>query len=264
MSYETIALERDGRVAILTLNRPQAMNSLNPDMLADLEGALAELGRDSGTSVVVMTGAGRAFSAGGDVKFFARRIAEQEPAYVTRAYLRRVQEVMRGFTTLDKPTIAAVNGAAVGGGMNFALACDIRIAAEGARFGEAFINVGLGIDMGGGWLLPRIVGVSKACEIIFTGDTIDAREAERIGLVSKVVPAAELMPAAMGLAKKIASKAPMGLAMSKAIIYKGLQTDFATSLEHESECATLSVRTEDHKEAVAAFIEKREAVFKGR
>jgi enoyl-CoA hydratase/carnithine racemase len=118
--------------------------------------------------------------------------------------------------------------------------------------------------MGGGWLLPRLVGVSKACEIIFTGDIFDAREAERIGLVSKVVPAAELMPTAMALAQKIAKKAPLGLAMSKAVIYKGLQTDFATSLEHESECATLGVRTEDHKEAVAAFLEKREPVFKGR
>lgn len=172
--------------------------------------------------------------------------------------------MMRRFTTLDKPTIAAVHGAAVGGGMNFALACDIRIAAEDARFGEAFINVGLGIDMGGGWLLPRIVGVSKACEIIFTGDMFDAREAERIGLVSRVVPPAHLMPTAIALARKIASKAPLGLAMSKAIIYKGLQTDFATSLEHEAECTTLSVRTEDHKEAVAAFTEKREPVFKGR
>lgn len=263
MSYENLTLQKDGHVAILTLNRPESLNPLGPAMLVDLEAVLDELVRDDDTRVVIVTGAGRAFSAGGDVKFFARRVGEeQEPLSRTRVYLGRYHEVMRRFTTLDKATIAAVNGVAVGAGMTLALACDIRVASQKARFGELFINVGLNAE--GAWTLSRLVGLSKACELMLTGDIIDASEAERIGLVSKVVPATELMPAAMALAQKIAAKPPLAMALTKSIIYKGLDTDLSSSMEQELECTLVCLRTEDHKEAVDAFVEKRQPEFKGR
>jgi enoyl-CoA hydratase/carnithine racemase len=261
---EHIVVERDGRVAVVTLNRPEVMNALNRQMYAELEQAFRELHRDPETWCIVLTGAGRAFCSGDDVKQIM--LGEQRDETVTRLREVRPRPTPAAAAVLecDKPVIAAVNGAAVGWGMDLALLCDIRIASEAAKFGELFIKRGLVAELGGLWRLPQVVGPSKAAELLFTGDVIGATEALEIGLVSKVVPAGELMPAALGLARKIAANPAIAMRYMKEGLRRSRTATMAEMGEFIGNALAYLFTTEDHREGALSFVERREPVFRGR
>jgi len=244
------------------MNRPEVRNAWDPEMVHNLADTLLEVRQDEEVRAVVITGAGKAFSAGGDIKVQKQFLDQPLDARLERATI--VQWISRHITSMEKPVIAAVNGPAVGAACDMALACDIRIASENASFGEVFIRRGLMPDMGGMFFLPRLVGVAKAKELIFTGDIIDAREAERIGLVNKVVPADKLEIATMELARRLASGPTKAIGLAKKVINKSLSTDLETSLDYALQALTICYYTEDHAEATRAFFEKREPRFKGR
>ena len=244
------------------MNRPEVRNAWDPEMVHNLADTLLEVRQDEEVRAVVITGAGKAFSAGGDIKVQKQFLDQPLDARLERATI--VQWISRHITSMEKPVIAAVNGPAVGAACDMALACDIRIASENASFGEVFIRRGLMPDMGGMFFLPRLVGVAKAKELIFTGDIIDAREAERKGLVNKVVPADKLEIATMELARRLASGPTKAIGLAKKVINKSLSTDLETSLDYALQALTICYYTEDHAEATRAFFEKREPRFKGR
>jgi len=267
MEYKDLIFEKQDGIATVILNRPERLNALSADMQDGLVSVIQEIQMDPEIKVMVLTGAGRGFCSGGDVRRMGETQSsgqDRHPFDLREGYRFGIQRIPRAMSKLDKPTIAAVNGAAVGAGCDLALMCDIRIASDAARFGETYVRVGLNPGNGGTYFLPRIVGIQKACELLFTGDIIDAQEALRIGLVSKVVPAEELMTVTRELALKIAKGATLAIRMTKHALYQGLQTDLDANLEllaYMQEVATLS---EDHREGVRAFAEKREAQFKGR
>lgn len=259
-----ITSELDNHVATITLNRPEVMNALNREMYAELEQAFRDAHRDPEVRCVVLTGAGRAFCSGDDVKEIM--LGEQRDETVTRLREVRPRPTPAAATVLecDKPVIAAVNGPAVGWGMDLTLFCDIRIASESAKFGELFIKRGLVADIGGLWRLPRVVGPSKAAELLFTGDVIDAREAERIGLVSRVVPPDELRTAAMEIARKIAANPPIAMRYMKEGLRKSVHASMQEMGEYVGSSLAYLFTTEDHKEGAMSFVERREPVFRGR
>lgn len=261
---EFIDYKLDDHVAVVTLNRPETMNALNRQMYAELEQAFRDAHRDPEVRCVVLTGAGRAFCSGDDVRQIM--LGEQRDETVTR--LRDVKPkptpAAAAVLECDKPVIAAVNGAAVGWGMDLTLFADIRVASEAAKFGELFIKRGLVADLGGLWRLPRVVGPSKAAELLFTGDIIPAQEAERIGLVSKVVPADQLIEAAMEMARKIASNPPIALRYMKEGLRRSVHASMAEMGEYVGSSLAYLFTTEDHKEGAMSFVERREPVFKGR
>lgn len=262
MSYSTLILERRDGVLSITLNRPHVLNALDVQMRLDLESALADIRKDDNVRTLVITGAGRAFCAGGDINMMheAAGWTPHEMLEDTRLDAR----VVRDLWELEKPVIMAVNGHAVGAGTNLALCGDIIIASEQARFGEFFIRRGVAPNYGGLYFLPRLVGYLKATELCMTGDLIDAQEAFRIGLVNLVVPHEELMSTAKGLAEKLAKGPPLALATCKALLRRGLHEDFRGFLECEALFQAHAVLTEDHREAVRAFLERRDPVFKGK
>ncbi|MCZ7578711.1 MAG: enoyl-CoA hydratase-related protein [Dehalococcoidia bacterium] len=259
-----ITSELDNHVATITLNRPEVMNALNREMYAELEQAFRDAHRDPEVRCVVLTGAGRAFCSGDDVKQIM--LGEQRDETVTRLREVRPRPTPAAAAVLecDKPVIAAVNGPAVGWGMDLTLFCDIRIASESAKFGELFIKRGLVADIGGLWRLPRVVGPSKAAELLFTGDVIDAREAERIGLVSRVVPPDELRTAAMEIARKIAANPPIAMRYMKEGLRKSVHASMQEMGEYVGSSLAYLFTTEDHKEGAMSFVERREPVFRGR
>ncbi|MFC1968136.1 enoyl-CoA hydratase/isomerase family protein [Chloroflexota bacterium] len=262
MEQKNITLVKEEGIATLTLNRPKVLNALDLKTFQELGEAIEDIGTDSGVRAVLITGAGRAFCAGIDLTVLDA-VAAFSPSEF-RARLKGWQGVFNNLEELEKPVIAAINGFALGAGFELALACDIRIAAEGAMLGDQHLKVGLVPDQGATQRLPRLVGVGKAKELIFTGDPINAREAERIGLVNKTVPAEELVATARDLARKLASGASVAIGLSKRAINKGLDTDLRSGLEYEIYGQTLCLQTEDRKEGVKAFLEKREPQFKGR
>jgi 2-(1,2-epoxy-1,2-dihydrophenyl)acetyl-CoA isomerase len=253
--------------ATITLNRPEALNALSPQMSDGLVAALDEIGRDDAVRVVVITGAGRAFCAGGDVKTMLQR-QEAERAAGALGRIRSLEAAGRRVPVLlkklPKPVIAAVNGIAAGWGCDLAMACDIRFAAESARFTEAFVKRGLIPDGGATWLLPRIAGLDKACELIFSGRIIDAREAERMGLVTHIVPDERLLPAAYELAGQIAANAPLAVQLAKRMIHEQLGMAFEQAMQQIGVFLYTLRDSEDHREGVTAFLEKRDPVFQGR
>lgn len=261
----------NGNVAVITLNRPDAMNALTLGTHEELAKAIDEADKDDSIRVIVLTGAGRGFCSGDDVKvvFGGEGTAGEEAELKSReAELRYLQGGDSGgggtaLLTINKPSIAAVNGAAVGYGCDLALMCDMRIASDKARFGEAFLRVGLMPDEAQ-LLLPRLVGLAKAYELILTTDIIDANEAYRIGLVNKVVPHEELMSATMELAAKLASKPPIAVQLAKEGIRRGLNMPLKEWKEWHAMAFAFCTETEDHKEGSQAFVEKREPVFKGK
>lgn len=261
MDYETILLEREEGIATITFNRPERVNAVNLQMIKELIDAIGELSRDDSVKVVILTGTGRIFCPGADHTHPVFR--SKNPAEV-RQWVHQFGEVSFGLRSLPQPVIASVNGAAVGAGCSFALACDIIIASENARFNQGFVNIGLLPDSGGSYFLPRLIGVAKACELIFTGDMIDAREAERIGLINKVVPADRLATTTRELALRLAKGPTVALRLAKTCLYQGLEMDLASVLEHETDAQTVCILTEDCKEGLKAFAEKRPPVFKGR
>lgn len=261
MGYENVIVEREENIAVITVNRPNVLNALNDATVRDLHAAFDELGADDDIRVIIVTGAGeKAFVAGADINELQ---ALKTIADSTRK-LREGHDLMRKIEMLPKPVIMAINGYALGGGCELAMAGDIRIASETARIGLPEINLGLLPGYGGTQRLPRIVGKGMAKLMMLTGDHIDAQEALRIGLVEKVVPAAELMPTAKALAKKLASKAPISLQVGKEIINVGCESDLDRGLAYELARGMAAFFTEDRIEGTSAFLEKRKPQFKGR
>ena len=259
-----IANRLDGHVAVVTLSRPEVMNALNRQMYVELEQAFRAANNDPEVRCVVLTGEGRAFCSGDDVRQIM--LGDQRDETVSRLRDARPKPTPAAMAVLDcdKPVIAAINGAAVGWGMDLALLADIRIASEAAKFGELFIKRGLVADVGGLWRLPRVVGPSKAAELLFTGDIITAHEAERIGLVSQVVPAAQLMESAMTMARKIAANPPIALRYMKEGLRRSVHGSVTEMGEYIGNSLAYLFTTEDHKEGALSFVERREPVFKGR
>lgn len=269
MAYNTVIITKEAGIATLTLNRPDKLNAWNEEMLDEGVRAVEEIHNDLDIRVVVVTGAGRAFSAGADVTSLAQHMGGTEggersaidnvcswPGVVTVAY-----ELHR----MDRPVIAAVNGVAAGAGFGLALCCDIRIASDQARFSQIFVKRGLIPDTGSTYFLPRVVGTEKACELMFRGNVIDAYEAQRLGIVSRVVPHEELMNEVMALARELATGAPLALGLAKRAIYKGaVETNLAAQMDFEMFANNLLFRTDDFKEGVTSFLEKREPRFLGR
>ena len=261
MNYQTILITKEENVATITLNRPEVMNAVNEEMLKELVEATREVGDDEAVKAVILTGAGRAFCAGGDLEAPMYKITNSAEM---RRLIAEFGKIPLNLRNMLKPVIAAVNGAAVGAGLGFALAADIIIASERARFGHVYRNIGLMSDCGSIYFLPRLIGVSKACEIIFTGKIIDAREAERIGLVNKVVPADQLEAVTKELALKLAKGPSVAIGLAKISIYQGLGMDLPTAIEWEARAHAISMLTEDMQEGIKAFKDKREPVFKGK
>ncbi len=264
MDYETILLKQDGSVVTLTLNRPEKLNAINYKEFEEIGDALDRTMHDDSIRVLIITGSGRAFCSGADVDLMpgaGRKMTLEEMREQNRIFHRDLILRVRNY---PKPIIASINGLAAGGGLEITLVTDIRIASDTARFSEIYVKRGLHPDFGGTYTLPRIIGVAKACELIFTGKWIDAKEAEKIGLVNKVVPANELEHATQEMAKEIAQAAPLVVRYVKQNIYRGLNMSFEEVLEYEAYAQTILHLTEDHKEGVRAFREKREPVFQGK
>lgn len=257
---EFLLVERDGPVVTLTLNRPEERNALTT--LAQFDAVVAACDRiqaDDSVKVAIVTGAGSAFCAGGNVKDFRDKkgLAAGTPAEVRENYRRGIQRIPLAFYRLDVPTIAAVNGPAIGAGCDLACMCDIRIASENARFAESFVKLGLIPGDGGAWLLQRAVGYAKAAELSFTGDLIDAREAERVGLVSKVVPADLLLAEARTLATRIAANPGPALRLTKRLLREAQNVRLDTLLELSAGYQALTHCSAEHEAAVAAFLAGR-------
>jgi 2-(1,2-epoxy-1,2-dihydrophenyl)acetyl-CoA isomerase len=264
MGYETIQLElKDGGVAMLTLNRPEALNALSVMMGSEFLKALDEA-RESGARCVILTGAGRAFCAGGDLREM-QDIAQQEGrvhAFFDQP-LNLLHDCIRAIRKLPLPIIAAVNGHASGAGCNLALACDLVLAGEGAKFNEAFIKIGLTPDCGGTFILPRLVGWKRATELLMTGDVVSAQEAAQMGMINRVVPDAELLPEAITLAMRLAAAPTAALGRIKQMLEASAVNDYEAQLEVEHKAQIQSGQSVDFKEGVAAFMEKRPPKFTG-
>jgi 2-(1,2-epoxy-1,2-dihydrophenyl)acetyl-CoA isomerase len=263
MEGKDLILEKDGPIAILTLNRPDKMNAINAEMRELFPRALQEVQEDDNLRALIITGAGRGFCSGADVAAQAARAAGQQVDTSRKTILALVGDLVLAFEKINKPIIAAVNGIAAGVGLTITLACDLRIASTNARFAAIWVKRGLIADGGATLLLPLIVGMEKALELSFTGDIIDAQEAERIRLVSKVVPHEELMNRAKELAKKIASGPPISVELVKRVTWEKIRNQLREQLLLESYAQNVCRTTQDQKEAVKAFMEKREPQFKG-
>lgn len=262
MDYETLLLARSEGVATLTLNRPEAMNAITGRMKLELAAALDAIEADDAVCAVVITGSGdKAFCAGADIK--ERSGSEPAPA---EFYFRQklTQRLFSRIEQLDRPTVAAINGVAFGGGYEIALACDLRVASTSASLGLTEVNLGVVPAGGGTQRLPRLIGVARAKELIYTGARLSAEEAAAIGLVNRCVAPDELMRTALDLARKIASKPPLAVRFAKQAIDKGQQTDIETAMEFELYAASILFDTEDRKEGMRAFLDKRQPQFKGR
>jgi enoyl-CoA hydratase len=260
MAFDTLLLERDGASAIVTINRPTVLNALNAQTLDELRRAVLELKQDAGVRVVILTGAGeKSFVAGADIKELAR----QTPTG-GREHALAGQHVFDLIENMGKPAIAAINGYALGGGCELAMACTLRIAADTARLGQPEISLGLIPGYAGTQRLPRLVGKGRAMEMMLTGAPIAADEALRIGLVNRVVPAAELMTEAKKLAAQLAAGAPIAMRYIINAINKGIEMPFAEACQYEATLFGLVASTEDMREGTAAFLEKRKPAFKGQ
>jgi enoyl-CoA hydratase/carnithine racemase len=258
-----LLFEVKDRVAVMTLNRPEALNAFTPEMLTGWVAHLDEIQRRDDVNVLVVTGAGRGFCSGGDVKRMGEG-ADNSPRTTKDNLWTRTQMVAKRMLQFDKPAIAAINGVAAGGGLDIALCCDIRVMAESARLAETYARIGLLPGAGGAWYLPRIVGKAKALEMFWTCEFVEAQEAKEIGLVSHVWPDAELMDRTLALAGKIARGAPLSNRLIKRTLTQGLETDLWSHLDQISSHIAAIRSSEDHAEAIRAFKEKRQPVFKGR
>jgi len=257
VQYNNLKYSKDGHIGILTLSRPKALNALNTELLLELNDAVEMISKDENVHVLIITGDGKAFVAGADItemKDFDS-ISGLKYGELGASVLRKIQK-------LKIPSIAAVNGFALGGGCELAMCCDIRIASENAKFGQPEVGLGITPGFSGCVRLARLAGVAKARELIYTADIIPASEAEKIGLVNKVVPSDQLMTAAMEMAQKIASKAQLAVRYSKMAINRGFETDIETAIAFENQVFALCFSTEDQKEGMTAFVDKRKPEFK--
>ncbi|OWJ79629.1 enoyl-CoA hydratase-related protein [Haematobacter genomosp. 1] len=261
---QAVLIERDGPVAILTLNRPQTRNALSDDVIRELEAFLAAANEDDSLGCILLTGAGEAFSSGGNVKEMrdgSHPMFAGTPAEMQEAYRRNIQVLPRLFGQLDVPAIAAVNGLAIGAGMDIATMCDIRLASTEASFAESFLRVGLISGDGGAWYLPRVVGYPRAVELALTCRTLNAAEALDWGLVTHVLPPEELMPAAREMAHRIASFAPRSVRLNKRLIRQSMGLPLETALDLAASYQAIIQHTPDHREALLALLERRKPVF---
>ncbi|MBU2547548.1 MAG: enoyl-CoA hydratase [Proteobacteria bacterium] len=263
MTWEHILLDKSEHIATITLNRPERMNAFGGLMRQEIVAALEDVAADGEVRVVVITGAGKAFCTGGDVNEFVDGSVQALSQQVSNRRHAMCESVLL-INAMEKPVIASVNGAAAGGGCNLALACDIRIASDRARFGQVFTRRGVHPDWGGIYFLPRLVGYAKAAELIFSGEVIEAREALNMGMVNRVVPHEELAGATRELAGRIAANAPLPIAFAKRGLQNFLKWDLPQALDYESYVLELLMKTEDVAEGFSAFLEKRKPVFKGR
>jgi 2-(1,2-epoxy-1,2-dihydrophenyl)acetyl-CoA isomerase len=254
-----LRVEVADHVATLTLDRPDALNSLTIPLKEELLATFRRLGRDREVRAIVLTGAGRAFCAGQDL----RERLEPDVAPLATELRERYNPLILAMRTIEKPIVGAINGVAAGAGASLAFACDIRIAAEGASFVLAFGRIGLVPDSGATWFLPRLIGPAKAAELALTGESLPAADAERLGLVAKVVPAASLLEEAMALAGRLASGAPRAIALTKRALNRSWDMTLEQSLEYEAYLQGIAGATDDHREGLAAFVEKRPPRFSG-
>jgi enoyl-CoA hydratase len=263
MPYDTLLYENKARIGYVTLNRPRVLNAQSPEMFDELARVFGEIKRDQGVGVVILTGAGdRAFCAGADINFL-KQLAQTTPM-AAKSFVEKNRLAFSAIAHLGKPVIAAVNGFALGGGCELAMACHIRLAADHARFGQPEINLGLFPGAGGTQRLPRLVGKGVALEMMLTGEPISAQEAHRVGLVNTVVPAAELMGAAEKLARQMLAKAPLAVGMILEAVQHGMEMTLAESLQLEENLFGVICGTDDMREGTAAFLDKRPANFTGR
>jgi enoyl-CoA hydratase len=260
MELENVVVEKENNIAVLSINRPKALNALNYDTLTDIKTAVKALSEDDEVAVVIITGAGeKAFVAGADIKEM-RNMTPLE----ARGFMLYGQSVFNIIDNLPKPTIAAVNGFALGGGTELALSCDMILASEKAKFGLPEVTLGIHPGFGGSQRLPRLIGSAKAKELIFTGKMIDAKEAEKVGLVNKVVAPDKLYDEAKALASEILKNGLVAIRLVKSAINAGLDTTLEKGLAYEAETQGLAFSTEDKDEGISAFMEKRKPNFKGR
>ncbi len=260
MNYQNILLEKEDRLAVITINRPNVLNALNDQTISELHQCLREISREADVRVVILTGAGeKAFVAGADIN-------ELKVCDSLSGHRKSVngQSLLNHIENMEQVVIAAINGFALGGGCELALACDIRIASENAKLGQPEVNLGIIPGYGGTQRLSRLVGRGKAKELIFTGDMVDAQEALRIGLVEKVVPLPELLKTAKEIAQKIISKGPLAIKAAKRAINLGLNVDLKSGLDYEAMEFSAICATEDKSEGTSAFLEKRKPDFKGK
>ena len=263
---DLVLYQRAGHVVTLTLNQPELRNPVSDDDVVDaILAALDRLERDPEARVAILTGAGSAFSSGGNLRKMAsgEGLASAKPIQTRRNYLVGIQRLPRAFAALEVPVIAAVNGPAVGAGCDLTCMCDIRIAGQSAKFAESFVKLGIVPGDGGAWLLPFVVGHAKAAELALTGDMIDAAEALRIGLVSQVVPDAELLGAAHSIALRIAANPTQAVRMTKRLLWESRTASLDTVLNLSAAMQALAHTTADNSEAMAAFLEKRPPQFTG-
>ncbi|WP_027355766.1 enoyl-CoA hydratase-related protein [Desulfofundulus thermocisternus] len=258
MGFKNLILEKEEGIAVATVNRPEVRNALNRETWQEINSLIDQVEKDEEIQVLIFTGAGdKAFVAGADVASLKERT-------MLETFVNENQAILNRLANMEKVTIAAINGYALGGGCELALACDLRVAAENARLGQPELNLGILPGAGGTQRLARLVGIGKAKELILTGEIIDAAEAYRIGLVNKVVPAGEAVRAAKEMAKKIMAKGPLAVRFAKAVINWGSNVSLESGLIIERLAQTILFGTEDHLEGLTAFLEKRRPVYKGR
>jgi 2-(1,2-epoxy-1,2-dihydrophenyl)acetyl-CoA isomerase len=257
MAEKTVVVEQTNHVATVFLNRPEAFNALNRDLVDELTLVLHRLRDDETVRSVVLTGKGKAFCAGGDLGY----LSELADPILARRFIADAGRIVSAIVTMEKPVIAMVNGVAAGAGFNLALSCDFIFASQTAKFGQGFVKVGLVPDCGGTFLLPRLIGLHKAKELLFTADFIDADTACRLGFVNRVADDLELSELVQKFAFKLANNAPTALGFTKKLVNQNYFQDFNTCLEREADIQSLCLQTGDHQEGVAAFREKRQPIF---
>ena len=262
-NYETVLLSKEGPVTTITLNRPEFLNALSPKLMHELDDVLEFVAKDTECRAVVITGAGRAFTSGGDVALDVA-VVHKMPAFEWREYDIKFCSVIKRIYWMEKPVIAAVNGPATGGGLDLALACDIRIASDKAKFGMFYVRVAGISDLGGIYLLPRIIGLGRAKLMAFTGDLIGAEEAEHFGIVDKLVKESEFVDAVHTLSHKLGNMPTKAIGMTKQAMHRSLEMNLDTSLDYCNNAQLLMFSTEDFQEGFSSFMEKRKPVFKGR
>jgi enoyl-CoA hydratase len=259
MQFNNVLYVADGAVATVTINRPKALNALNQETLEEMLRCFRELAQNQAIRVVIVTGGGdKAFVAGADIAFM-----EKLSPLGARCFAMLGQQVLSTIENLPQPVIAAVNGFALGGGCELALACDIRLASENARFGQPEVNLGVLPGFAGTQRLPRLIGRGRANELLFTGDIIDAQEAARIGLVNRVVPQAQLLASCREMAERIASRGPVAVRLCKEAVNNGVEIDLARACQYEVDQFALCFTSDEQKEGMRAFLEKRPAKFQG-
>ncbi|RJQ75234.1 MAG: hypothetical protein C4519_16000 [Desulfobacteraceae bacterium] len=261
MMFETLLYEKNEGIATITLNRPDRLNALSIRLKEELAAAFETAGKDHEVLVVILTGGLKCFSAGADIKERAKIQVSQAEAYFNRM---KSHEFYCRIENFEKPVIAAISGVAVGGGCELSLVCDLRIASETARFGVPEVKLGMIPAAGGTQRLPRIIGMTKAKELLYTGEFIDAQEAYRVGLVNKVVGVEQLIEEARALARKLIGHPPLAIKFAKRAVNAGMEMEITSALDYESYCAALLSVSEDRIEGFNAFVEKRKPVFKGR